>query len=75
MAYVPQAEEVDWSFPVLVEDVVTTGLSSREAIAAMIEARVWPFTAMTNGKPTNWEWNTLPKPALTQQKWPDFSIP
>jgi len=25
VAYVPQAEEVDWSFPVLVEDVVTMG--------------------------------------------------
>ena len=25
MAYVPQAEEVDWSFPVLVEDVVMMG--------------------------------------------------
>ncbi|HWL67635.1 MAG TPA: ATP-binding cassette domain-containing protein, partial [Geminicoccus sp.] len=25
VAYVPQAEEVDWNFPVLVEDVVTMG--------------------------------------------------
>lgn len=25
VAYVPQAEEVDWSFPILVEDVVTMG--------------------------------------------------
>ena len=25
VAYVPQAEEVDWSFPVLVEDVVMMG--------------------------------------------------
>ena len=25
MAYVPQSEEVDWSFPVLVEDVVMMG--------------------------------------------------
>ncbi len=25
IAYVPQAEEVDWSFPVLVQDVVMMG--------------------------------------------------
>ena len=29
VAYVPQAEEVDWSFPVLVEDVVTMGRYGR----------------------------------------------
>ena len=30
VAYVPQAEEVDWAFPVLVEDVVMMG-------------RLWPY--------------------------------
>ncbi|MEO9632102.1 MAG: ATP-binding cassette domain-containing protein, partial [Sulfitobacter sp.] len=29
VAYVPQAEEVDWSFPVLVEDVVMMGRYGR----------------------------------------------
>ncbi|MGR3627325.1 MAG: ATP-binding cassette domain-containing protein, partial [Limimaricola sp.] len=49
VAYVPQAEEVDWSFPVLVEDVVMMGRygrmgflrrpreADREAVASALE--------------------------------------
>ena len=42
IAYVPQSEEVDWNFPVLVEDVVTTGS------AAIQSARVRLTGAVTH---------------------------
>ena len=39
VAYVPQAEEVDWSFPVLVEDVVMMGRYGRMGLLRIPSAR------------------------------------
>jgi len=39
VAYVPQAEEVDWSFPVLVEDVVMMGRYGRMGLLRLASAR------------------------------------
>lgn len=39
VAYVPQAEEVDWNFPVLVEDVVMMGRQGRMGFFRMPSAR------------------------------------
>jgi manganese/iron transport system ATP-binding protein len=39
VAYVPQAEEVDWSFPILVEDVVMMGRYGRMGLMRRASAR------------------------------------
>ena len=47
VAYVPQSEEVDWSFPVLVEDVVMMG----RYIAPLVEMILAPaITAVNTAK-------------------------
>ncbi len=39
VAYVPQSEEVDWSFPVLVEDVVMMGRYGHMGMLRIVAAR------------------------------------
>ncbi len=42
VAYVPQAEEVDWTFPVLVEDVVMMGRYGRMNLMRIPRGGSWP---------------------------------
>ena len=75
VAYVPQAEEVDWSFPVLVEDVVMMGRyghmgflrrpsgADRAAVDAALGGEV-PITALLSDpdQPVIGVWSTASRP-------------